>query len=742
MRGVMAEALWRETRPLLRRWAKASARQNKRWASIGTVFPIQRTASLASSPFVFGRPGNYNRRYSNPYRHGNGSTTLECVRCHTTGLFGNPAFSSAEGFGLATEEALSTARDLVREIAAMAHVTPSPEVAVKMDELSDVLCRVADLSECARLLHPDPAIRTAAQRSSLAINAYVEQLNADPSLHASLLHFARSDEFSRADEVTKRTTQLLMHDFETCGIHLALEERSKVIELNNSALELSHQFVENASLPSLVAVNECPLSLRKHFPLTRDGSHVAVDHVPFHSPDSILRSVSYQLYHAELPSQVNILENLLQARQKSSQLASYRSFAHKTLKTCMAKDPETVQEFLERLSEKILPLALEEAEEMKRFNTSDYYKDSSTSLQLCDVNWCISEAQKQIFASRISELSDFFSLKTVLGGLAQLCQSLFGITMETVSTHQGEVWSDDVIKLAFRDGSGDILGYCYCDLFAREGKFASDCHFTIQGGRERSDGTYQTPIIALCCNFGRGRNHGDDPLLSLGAMENLFHEMGHALHSILGRSRYQNVTGTRCSTDFAEVPSTLMESFLADSRVLQLFARHCETGHPISGLHSLAVQLSGRPFPAFDMQIQIVYALTDLFLHTSKPANVSSVKLARDVFDRYGPVELLPGTTWVLRFNHLYGYGARYYSYLWARGVSSLIWRHCFEKRPFSRESGNRLRTMLSFGGGLHPNLLLRDLLNFEPSVSDLVDTLHSSVMEHRLKLREISSHL
>lgn len=725
--------MWRvfaRSRPRFQNWERTTFTveyvQERRRRYSGQCASFRNLTSSRQRSHINGSTRTYLNRADTFGNIGDGSQSTP-----STGLFDKPIFSSAEGFNEATQLALLEARKLVSEISSMVG-EPCIEIVNKMDELSDVLCQVADLAECIRLLHSDPTIIEAAQNANLVINNYVEELNTDTSLHLSLANFLQSEQFTTADRTTQRTTQLLMHDFESSGIHLDAEKRDSVVKLNQQILELNHYFVHSTSLPTLLPLNKCPKSLQEYFPL--HGEYVSIDHVLHSSRNSELRELSYKAYFADVPAQREVLETMLKLRHELSVLVGYPSFAHRTLKMCMVESPEKAEKFLKKLSEMMSPLAEEEAKEMQSFCPSP---SNHQVLQPWDVTFSTDEAKKFYFPTKGSDLREYFSLENTLAGLGNLFNQLFGVRIDIVPAKHGEIWDNTVIKLAFVHETEGLLGYTYCDLFARASKTISDCHFTIQGGRELADGAYQTPIIVVCCNIPQKGTTIPSTLLSQRSVENLFHELGHALHSMLGRSKYQNVTGTRCSTDFAEVPSTLMEYFLNDSRVLQSFAKHFKTGLPIPDSHLATFQLSGKLFSAFDMQLQTVYALTDLLLHSRPPLQSSCTEFAADLYHHYAPMRPIPGVTWLLRFSHLYGYGSRYYSYLWSRAVSCLIWRECFKNDPFLRESGDRLRGMLRHGGGMAPMELVKEVLGFEPTIEDLVSALYTDVKEHREQLKQ-----
>lgn len=80
---------------------------------------------------------------------------------------------------------------------------------------------------------------------------------------------------------------------------------------------------------------------------------------------------------------------------------------------------------------------------------------------------------------------------------------------------------------------------------------AAACHVfcTAVHCRCGADGSYQQPILCLVGNLSASSGaRGDDAtrlLLTWREFRTLLHEMGHAVHSLVSRTRYQHVWGTR-----------------------------------------------------------------------------------------------------------------------------------------------------------------------------------------------------
>merc|ERR1711939_1032198 len=191
-----------------------------------------------------------------------------------------------------------------------------------------------------------------------------------------------------------------------------------------------------------------------------------------------------------------------------------------------------------------------------------------------------------------------------------------------------------------------------------------------------------------------------------------FHEMGHAIHSILGRTPMQCISGTRCATDFAELPSVLMEYFATDPAVLKMFARHWETGAviPDERITALADERlkQATKTGAWNNESQILMAILDQAYHSDGPVDAlqigyyNSTAVYHDIWNKYGSVPEPKETAWQGFFGHLYGYGATYYSYLFDRAIAGRVWSVVFGdgERSLDREMGERYKEeVLRWGG-------------------------------------------
>lgn len=626
------------------------------------------------------------------------SSLLRTNRGGGGGLLNYPLLTSPDGFQSLTDSTLESCNDIVSQILTVSppNQTTDKDTLLLFDELSNAICQSADLFECIRLLHPDPSYVTAAQSCSAALGGYVEQLNTSKELYDAI----KDINMESLDPVSYRHAFSLLHDFKISGIHLSEDKREKALKLHKDILYLSHTFTEQCPTPSLINTESAPPSIirYKHLFSDRDNSqNLYIDSVPYLSEDSELRRDCYKEYYSSSHPNKEVLDALLRSRHSLAKLVGYGTFAHRTLADTMAGSPEVVMEFLNALNDKIQPLAQQEMYEM-----ASVIGTTKDEIEPWDFPLALDRAKKTLFKNS----GKHFPLSACLKGLRFVTKSLFDVDIESTDINPGEVWHDSVQKYTFKR-EGEILGILYCDWLNRSDKLAFDCQFTIQGGRERRDGSYQIPISTLSLSF-----HSNPPLLTQHALENLFHEMGHALHSILGRSPYQNTSGTRCSTDFAEIPSNLMELFLKDERIISSFT---DT--------TVSRNFSSNLFPAFKTQEQILYSVMDQVFHGPHPLDSSTNEIFSRLHDRYSVIPHTSGTSWYLRFSHLYTYAGKYYSYLWSRSVANLIWKKCFCSNPLSRSSGRRYEeAMLKHGGGLHPLDMVRNMLGYEPSIEELVD--------------------
>ena len=178
---------------------------------------------------------------------------------------------------------------------------------------------------------------------------------------------------------------------------------------------------------------------------------------------------------------------------------------------------------------------------------------------------------------------------------------------------------------------------------------------------------------------------------------------------MIGRTEYQNVAGTRCATDFVELPSILMEHFLNSPTVLSLFdINGSSTFRQIGNHHS-------DPCHSIDTYSQILLAAIDQVYHSTTVLDNSfnsTIELAK-LHGSRGVIPHVPGTSFQTQFGHLFGYGATYYSYLFDRAIASRVWQDVFALHPLDSETGQKYKSeVLRHGGGKDPWRMVSTLLD------------------------------
>ncbi|MFH4974227.1 hypothetical protein AB6A40_000936 [Gnathostoma spinigerum] len=647
--------------------------------------------------------------------HQNLSLTAKSIK-KRRGLFGVDVLTSPEGFAQLNKDVRQKASKIVQMIV---QKKCDKTTVSTFDDLSNSICCAADLAECTRSLHSERKFAIAAENSIRDFTDLVENLNTSSDLYNALKE-SLVTESKYLTEVDRRTIHLFLDDFEQSGIHLPGDKKEEFVNLSNDIFDAGTAFTAGADKPVRLS----------HF----DSKQYGVDRNLSHPwPMTLSRDTrrwTHCKYYQHNEDQEASLRRLIECRHKLARLTGFETYAHRAQHNTLLSTYENAHDFLAEIIKSVRPAAEQELEVLR--DVLMQCDQEAGRVGEWDLPYLSTIYRRRAYGENLF-VSRFFSLHNILHGFEEIVRRLYGVKFVFVKPEEGEIWPGHVIKIGVYDEHDVFLGDIYLDIDRRTSKVLGDCHFTVRCAKLLDNEKYQTPIVVLSLSLV-----GSDlqqPLrsvhLSSQQAENFFHEMGHAMHSMLGRTKYQHVAGTRCTTDMAEIPSNLMEYFFNDLNVLETIAKD-DNGKGICIDEAASMITSRFAFSSLDIMQQAVYSLFDLELHGHNADGIVHGRYTTtDLFNSMWATALPSlerdhNVAWQHRFTHLVPYGAKYYSYLVARAAASLIWNSKFRDNPFSKEVGRKWAEVQSYGGSLPPSDLLAMILGNSPTCATLASAIRS----------------
>jgi thimet oligopeptidase len=400
--------------------------------------------------------------------------------------------------------------------------------------------------------------------------------------------------------------------------------------------------------------------------------------------------------HDNLARKENIplLEKILPLRDDIARKLGYKTWADYQTEVKMVNNAATAIDFLQQLKTGLQPKFDAELAAYRQIKARDS-GDPNAQIYIWDWRYFSNQLKKEKYTVDAEQLRVYFPYQRVLEGMFNIYQSIFGLKFQRVDPPYK--WVNDLQLFAVSDSKTDEpLGLFYLDMFPREGKYNHFAQFGLIEGKLLADGKYQRPVCALICNFPAPTK--DRPsLLAHSDVETLFHEFGHAMHTILTRAKYGRFSGTSVPRDFVEAPSQMLENWVWDKRVLDSFAAdYRDPSKKIPAEILAKLKESRLATEGTRYRRQLSFGLTDLEMHTeihdtnAAEALPLSNKILSDVF-----LPLAPDTAFVAYFGHLMGYDAGYYGYAWADAIAAdmaTVFEHA-SNGYFDQTVGHRLRT-------------------------------------------------
>ncbi|KID86489.1 Peptidase M3A/M3B [Metarhizium guizhouense ARSEF 977] len=553
------------------------------------------------------------------------------------------------------------------------------------------------------------------------------------------------------DEESRRFLADLHSECVEKGLNLPEAEMERYSEIRHRKYELHSEFVANlATDPGVVWKSDAELeglskSKLESFPADEQGRR----RIPLHrtNADAIMRQCTNEQTRRDVwaakesvyPENAAYFRETVLLRDEAARLLGFSSYNHQLVRRRMMKSPEAVMNLLRAMETKLKPLVKMEMNALRELRGDggpihfwDFAYYDSQTLKGRNVNSDV--------------VAEYFPADFVLGRMLGMFEKLFQLEIsEVADIKDDEVWHPDVKVYKVSELGGVFVGYLYMDLYPREGKYNSSADFNIRPSYIDREGRYVPSATALICNVTPPTK--DTPaLLHHSDVITIFHELGHGMHDLMGRTRYAKYHGWRGRRDFCEAPSQLLEFFCWLPQTLKLMSCHYsylseEYKQQWERMNPAAAKQPEKQIPeemlsaliaaknvnsAIWTARQVGLSIFDMKVHNpSSHEELEGLDIAKEYYTSIteatglqGPEdEATLGNGYSTTAHFMWGQEANYYSYISTRILAADMWNTCFRDDPMNPETGLRYRQMvLDKGGSVDEANMVAAFLGREPN--------------------------
>lgn len=610
-----------------------------------------------------------------------------------TGPYGLPPFDrvEAEQFEPAFAVALAEHRAELAAISASSEAPSFDNTLAAFDRSGRRLVALEHLFGTLSASASSPALQEAQRRLAAPLAAHANAIYLDERLFQRIETLHERRDALGLDAQQRRLLERIHLDFVRAGARLQGEARVRYAAMMERLAELHTRFAQNvlaeegsyqlllrteaelAGLPDFVRAAARQAALDRG--VADEGVHVVTLSrsliVPFLS-FSERRDLREQAWRAWTrrgdgstgPEHDNreVIREILSLRHEQATLHGYASYADYALADTMAGAQSAVQRLLDQVWE-----PAKAAVERERALLDEVRRASgdAPAIEAWDWRYYAEKVRQQRFQLDEAEVKPYFPLDAMVQAMFDCAQRLFGLHF--VARPEVAGYHPDVRVYEVQAADGRLRGVFVQDNFARPNKRSGAWMNALRW--QARNGIDALPIILNNNNFAKGAP-GEPTLLSFDDARTLFHEFGHGLHGLLSSVEFERLSGTQVLRDFVELPSQLMEHWMADPQVLKRHARHYRTGEPIPDALLDRLKAAATFNQGYETVRYCASALVDLSIHALQQREVPDVvAFERDTLAQLGLPHAVGMNHRLTHFQHLFSgnsYAAGYYVYLWA----------------------------------------------------------------------------